>query len=103
MRHLRFDERMQLRMIARPDIVMASPRSRREHGASANVGAIVVDVVSASHRRTRRVARLAQLGQASEIVVQGRTMQYAKYHDRKNSKRESLIERDSTILSRALR
>jgi hypothetical protein len=35
----------------------------------------------------------------AEIVVHSRAMQYAKYHDRKNSERESLTERVSTILS----
>jgi hypothetical protein len=37
--------------------------------------------------------------QSAEIVVHRRAMQYAKYHDRKNSDRESLTERASTILS----
>jgi hypothetical protein len=35
----------------------------------------------------------------AEIVVHSRAMQYAKYHDKKNSDRESLTERVSTILS----
>jgi hypothetical protein len=42
-----------------------------------------------------RSARLLR----AELVVHSRAMSYAKYHDRKNSDRESLTERDSTILS----
>jgi hypothetical protein len=35
----------------------------------------------------------------AETVVHRRVMSYAKYYDRKNSDRESLTERDPTILS----
>jgi hypothetical protein len=41
----------------------------------------------------------SDLPPTAEIVVHSRAMQYAKYHDRKNSERESLTERVSTILS----
>jgi TPP-dependent trihydroxycyclohexane-1,2-dione (THcHDO) dehydratase len=48
----------------------------------------------AEHRGYRSARRLR-----AEIVVHSRAMSYAKYYDRKNSDRESLTERDSTILS----
>src|SRR6476620_12508980 len=41
----------------------------------------------------------SDLRPSAEIVVHRRAMQYAKCHDRKNSDRESLTDRASTILS----
>jgi hypothetical protein len=54
-----------------------------------------VDSTLADASRGYRSDRL----QIAEIVVHSRAMQYAKYHDRKNSERDSLTERVSTILS----
>ena len=50
-----------------------------------------LEVASRGYRSAR--------ARSAEIVVHRRAMQYAKCHDRKNSDRESLTERASTILS----
>src|SRR6478609_9488001 len=51
----------------------------------------VLEVASRGYRSAR--------ARSAEIVVHRRAMSYAKCHDRKNSDRESLTERVSTILS----
>ena len=73
-----------------------SDRCARDEGEISSLGASSsVDSKLANAARGYR----SDLLQSAEIVVHSRAMQYAKYHDRKNSERESLTERVSTILS----
>ena len=113
MRYLRFDERMQLdgetilAMHRRPVTAIAQPESLLcRRGLRDAIG----ERTLATEMKTTRLARPRQSipradgyrsarARSAEIVVHRRAMQYAKYYDRKNSDRESLTERDSTILS----
>jgi hypothetical protein len=113
MRYLRFDERLQLdgdtllamyahavTAIAQPAGLLRrrslrdafddrSPRGRNENERLARARQSIPR--SDGYRSAR--------ARSAEIVVHRRAMQYAKYYDRRNSDRESLTERDSTILS----
>jgi hypothetical protein len=117
MRYVRLDERLQLdgdtfsamnsraiTAIDKPASLSCAPSlrdaisDRRVRGEDANntlhASSSIDSMLADATRGCRSVCQ-----QIAEIVVHSLAMQYAKYHDRKNSERESLTERVSTILS----
>jgi hypothetical protein len=68
--------------------------SDRDVSDARQLSASLDSVFEVAHRGYR-----SGRARSAEIVVHRRAMSYAKYYDRKNSERESLTERVSTILS----
>jgi hypothetical protein len=117
MRYLRLDERLQLsgemllvmhsRAATAIEGLASLSREPSQHDAISDRHARDEDEIDALFSSSRVVSTLEDTrrgyrsarARSAEIVVHRRAMQYAKYHDRKKSDRESLTERVSTILS----